>query len=255
MKNNAEKITMVTAYDTPTASIVDEAGIEVVLVGDSLGNVVQGLRDTLSVNMEQMVYHTLMVSRGISRAHLSCDMPFMSYQVSRSDAVRNAGRLVKEGNAESVKIEVNEQYLDTIYSINEAGIPVISHIGLCPQSIHRTGGYRVQGRTEEEGRKLLELAQSSQEAGAFMIVLESIPSGVAEKITSSLDIPTIGIGAGNMCDGQVLVFHDMTGLSPDPLPRFAKKYAQGRKIFLDATKNYIEDVKGKRFPAKSNEYE
>ncbi len=255
MKINAEKISMITAYDAPIASIVDEAGIDVVLVGDSLGNVVQGRSDTLSVTMDHMTYHTLMVSRGIKRAHLSCDMPFMSYQISKHEAIRNAGRLVKEGNAESVKLEVNEEYLETVYSINKAGIPVISHIGLCPQSIHRTGGYRVQGRSDEEGERLLELARSSQEAGAFLVVLESIPAKLAHRITQSLVIPTVGIGAGNVCDGQVLVFNDMAGLSPEPLPKFTRKYADSRNIFLDATKQYIKDVKESRFPGKENEYE
>lgn len=255
MKDNAEKISMITAYDAPVASIVDEAGIDVVLVGDSLGNVVQGRSDTLSVTMDHMIYHTLMVSRGVKRAHISCDMPFMSYQASKHEAISNAGRLIKEGNAESVKLEVNEEYLETIYSINKAGIPVISHIGLCPQSIHKTGGYRVQGRSDEEGEKLLELAISSQDAGAFLLLLESIPARLAQRITQSLKIPTVGIGAGNVCDGQVLVFNDMAGLSPEPLPKFAKKYADSRNIFLDATKRYIKDVKESKFPGKENEYE
>lgn len=255
MKENAEKISMITAYDTTIASIVDEAGIDIVLVGDSLGNVVQGQKDTLTVTMEHMIYHTAMVSRGVNRAHLSCDMPFMSYQVSREEAIRNAGRLVKEGNAESVKLEINEQYIDTIYYINKAGIPVISHIGLCPQSIHNTGGYRVQGKTDEEGKKLLELAKSSEQAGAFLIVLESIPAELAAKISKQVSIPTVGIGAGERCDGQVLVFNDMVGLSPEPLPRFARKYADARNIFLKAARQYIQDVKEIKFPGRENIYE
>lgn len=255
MKKKAEKISMVTAYDASISSIVDEAGIDVVLVGDSLGNVIQGLDDTLSVTMDQMVYHTLMVSRGVSKAHISCDMPFMSYQASVSEAVKNAGRLVKEGRAESVKLEINEQYIDTIHSINKSGIPVISHIGLCPQSIHNTGGYTLQGKTREQADRLTELAKLSEEAGAFMLVLESIPEKLAAGITGIVKIPTIGIGAGNGCDGQVLVFNDMVGLSPEPLPKFVKKYSEARKLFLDATRKYIREVKQKKFPGKNNVYE
>lgn len=255
MKSNADKITMITAYDATVASIVDDAGIDIVLVGDSVGNVVQGLPNTLSVTMDHMIYHSLIVSRGIKHAHLSCDMPFMSYQTSCSEAVANAGKLVKEGNAESVKLEVNERYIETVYAITKSGIPVVSHIGLCPQSIHSTGGYRVQGRTDEDAEKMIELAQASEEAGAFLIVIESIPSGLARKITEIVNIPTVGIGAGNSCDGQVLVFDDMVGLSPEPLPRFAKKYTNAREIFLDATKRYINEVKSSVFPGKENEYE
>ena len=254
MKKSGEKITMITAYDVCTAEIVDEAGVEIVLVGDSLGNVIQGEKDTLSVTMEEMIYHTLMVSKGLENAHLACDMPFLSYQVSKTEAVRNAGRLIKEGRAESVKLEINKEYIDVIYAVSKAGIPVISHIGLCPQFIHATGGYKVQGRSREDADYLLNLATLSEDAGAFMLVLESIPEKLAQKITKSVNIPTIGIGAGKFCDGQVLVFNDMVGLSKDPQPKFVKKFAEGRKLFKYATKKYIDQVKKGKFPTKDQSY-
>ena len=254
MKKSGEKITMITAYDSCTAEIADESGIEIILVGDSLGNVIQGEPDTLSVTMEEMIYHSLIVSRGIKNAHLSCDMPFLSYQASEIEAVENAGRLIKQGRAESVKLEINEEYIDTIYSINRAGIPVISHIGLCPQSVHVMGGYKVQGRSGKDAEHLLNLAELSEEAGAFMLVLESIPEKLAQKITKSVNIPTVGIGAGKHCDGQVLVFHDMVGLSKDPQPKFVKKFAEGRKLFKDATEKYIDQVKKGKFPGKNQSY-
>ena len=254
MKQSGEKISMITAYDAATAEIVDTAGVDAVLVGDSLGNVIQGLENTLSVTLDEMIYHTKIVSRGIKHAHLSTDMPFLSYQVSVEEAVSNAGRLVKEGNAESVKIEVNDEYIDTIYALYKASIPVIAHIGLCPQSVHVMGGYTVQGKKTEDAENLLNLAHLSEDAGAFMLVLESIPSGLADLITSSVSIPTIGIGAGSTCDGQVLVFNDMVGLSPDPLPKFVTKFAEGRKSFIKATEKYIEQVKKQKFPSKKNSY-
>ncbi len=255
MKENGDKISMITAYDAATAELVDSAGIDSILVGDSLGNVVQGRADTLSVTLEEMIYHTKMVSRGVSNAHLAADMPFLSYQVSVESAVNNAGRLIKEGNAESVKLEVNEEYIDTVYALNKASIPVIAHIGLCPQSVHIMGGYRVQGRNKNDADQMLHLAHLAEDAGAFLIVLESVPSALAEKISTSLSIPTIGIGAGNRCDGQVLVFNDMVGLTPEPLPKFVNKFAEGRKIFIKATEKYIEQVKKQKFPSKKNSYE
>ncbi len=255
MKKRGEKISMITAYDFTTAEIVDEAGVDIVLVGDSLGNVIQGRGNTLSVTVDDMVYHASIVSRGVKRAHVSCDMPFMSYQVSTEDALRNAGRLVKEGNAESVKLEIDFAYIDTIKAITAAGIPVISHIGLRPQCIHAMGGYKIQGKTDIEAKRLLELAKMSQEAGAFLIVLEGIPSSLASVITQSLDIPTVGIGAGAKCDGQVLVFNDMVGLSKGPLPKFVKRFSKGREIFFQATCEYIEEVKKGRFPSSDNVYE
>ena len=255
MKEKGEKISMITAYDSATAEIVDSAGIDSVLVGDSLGNVIQGHENTIPVSLEEMIYHTKIVSRGIKNAHLATDMPFMSYQVSIESAITNAGRLLKEGNAESVKLEINEEYIETIYALNKASIPVIAHIGLCPQSVHVSGGYQVQGRNKDDAEYLLQLAHLAEDAGAFLLVLESIPSRLAQKITTSVSIPTIGIGAGNKCDGQVLVFHDMAGLSPDPLPKFVNKFAEGRRIFIKATEKYIEQVKNQKFPSKKNSYE
>ena len=255
MKENGDKISMITAYDAATAELVDSAGIDSILVGDSLGNVIQGLDNTLAVSLDEMIYHTKIVSRGVKNAHLAADMPFLSYQVSVDSAISNAGRLIKEGNAESVKLEVNEEYIDTVYAINKAGIPVIAHIGLCPQSVHVAGGYKVQGRSKDDADHLLHLAHLAEDAGAFLLVIESIPAPLAEKITKSLSIPTIGIGAGNNCDGQVLVFNDMAGLSPEPLPKFVNKFAEGRKIFIKATEKYIQQVKSRKFPSKNNSYE
>jgi 3-methyl-2-oxobutanoate hydroxymethyltransferase len=248
MKSRGEKIVMVTAYDAATANIIDESGVDIILVGDSLGNVIQGLPDTLSVTIDEMVYHTKIVSRGIRRAHLCGDMPFMSYQASKEDAIRNAGRFVKEGRAESVKIETNENYLDTIYAIQKAGIPVMAHIGLCPQSVLLTGGYRVQGRRDNDAKRLIELAKSAEDAGAFSLVLESIPQELAKKITESINIPTIGIGAGPFCDGQVLVINDLVGFSPEPLPRFVKRYANLREAMSKAVKEFADEVKDGTFP-------
>jgi 3-methyl-2-oxobutanoate hydroxymethyltransferase len=255
MKKEGPKIVMVTAYDANTAGIIDEAGVDIVLVGDSLGNVVQGQPNTLPVTIEDMIYHTKIVSRGIVNAHLSADMPFMSYQASKKEALRNAGRLVKESGAESVKLEVNEDYVETLYSINRAGIPVIGHIGLCPQSVHGMGGYRVQGRGSKEARRLLDLAKAVESAGAFSILIESIPWTLAEEITKSVKIPTIGIGAGPGCDGQVLVINDLLGLSPEPIPKFVKKYANLREVVDRSTKAFIEDVRAGVFPSEEHSYD
>ncbi len=254
MKGHRRKIVMVTAYDAATANIIDEAGVDIILVGDSLGNVIQGLPNTLPVTMEEMVYHTKIVSRGVGRAHLCGDMPFMSYQASKEDAIRNAGRFIKEAKAESVKLETNESYLDTIYAIQKAGIPVMGHIGLCPQSIHITGGYKVQGRKEHEADLLLELAKSIEDSGAFSLVLESIPQELAKKITESITIPTIGIGAGPFCDGQVLVINDLVGISPEPLPRFVKRYANIREIMAKAVRDFVDEVKEEVFPDTQHIY-
>jgi len=254
MKRQEEKIVMVTAYDAATANIIDEAGVDIVLVGDSLGNVIQGLPNTLPVTMDEMIYHTKIVSRGVKHAHLCGDMPFMSYQVSKEEAIRNAGRFIKEAGAESVKLETNEQYLDTIHAIFKAGIPVMGHIGLRPQSIHVMGGYRIQGRETEEARRLLDLAKAAEEAGAFSLVLESIPQQLAKKITESISIPTIGIGAGASCDGQVLVINDLVGLSPEPIPRFVKRYANLREVMTKAVRDFIDEVKEGDFPDAEHSY-
>ena len=254
MKERGEKIAMITAYDATVAAIVDAAGVDVVLVGDSLGNVVQGLEDTLSVTLDEMIYHTKIVSRGVARAHLCSDMPFLSYQKSPEDAIESAGRLLKEGQAESVKLEINEEYVDTVYRIQKAGIPVVAHIGLCPQSVHVMGGYKVQGCLSGEREELLNLAKSCEQAGAFMIVVESVLSTVAGDITESLKIPTVGIGSGADCDGQVLVVNDMIGLTPEPLPKFVKKYAEVAEAISDSTKKYVEDVKKGTFPSQEHSY-
>ncbi len=254
MKERGEKIAMITAYDATIAAIVDAAEVDMVLVGDSLGNVVQGLEDTLSVTLDEMIYHTKIVSRGVAHAHLCSDMPFLSYQKSPEDAIGNAGRLLKEGRAESVKLEVNEMYVDTVYRIQKAGIPVVAHIGLCPQSVHVMGGYKVQGGSTEERKALLNLAKSCEQAGAFMVVIESVLSGVAKEITEGLAIPTVGIGSGADCDGQVLVVNDMIGLTPEPLPKFVKKYAQVADAISDSTKKYVEDVKKGTFPSQEHSY-
>ncbi len=254
MKDRGEKIAMITAYDATVAAIVDAAEVDVVLVGDSLGNVVQGLGDTLSVTLDEMIYHTKIVSRGIARAHLCSDMPFLSYQKSPEDAIQSAGRLVKEGKAESVKLEVNEMYVDTLYRIQKAGIPVIAHIGLCPQSVHVMGGYGVRGGLPGEPEELLNLAKSCEQAGAFILVMESVLSEVAKEITENLEIPTVGIGCGASCGGQVLVVNDMIGLTADPLPKFVKRYAAVRDEILGSTKKYVEEIKKGVFPSQEHSY-
>lgn len=254
-KKRNEKIVTLTAYDAATARIIDETGVDIILVGDSLGNVIQGLDKTLEVTMDEMIYHTKIVSRGVNRAHLCGDMPFMSYQSSIEVAIRNAGRFIKDGRAESVKIETNENYLETIYAIQKAGIPVMGHIGLCPQSVLMTGGYKIQGREKNEAKRLVGLANSIEDAGAFSIVLESIPLKLAKKITKSIGIPTIGIGAGPYCDGQVLVINDLVGLTPDPAPKFVKKYANVRQIMTKSVIEFRDEVQCGTFPSLSHSYD
>ena len=254
-KKRNEKLVVLTAYDASTANIIDETGVDIILVGDSLGNVIQGLGNTLQVTMDEMLYHTKIVARGVKDAHLCSDMPFMSYQASKHDAVNNAGRMIKEGGAESVKIELTDAYVESIYAIQKAGIPVIGHIGLCPQSVLKMGGYRIQGREEIEAQGLFELARKAEDAGAFSIVLESIPQGLAKKITESINIPTIGIGAGPFCDGQVLVINDMVGLSPDPIPKFVKKYANLRQIMAKSVEEFRDEVRSGVFPSMNHSYD
>ncbi len=254
MKNDA-KVVMVTAYDATTANIVDEAGVDIILVGDSLGNVIQGSPHTLAVTMDEMIYHTKIVSRGIKNAHLCADMPFMSFQLSREEAIRNAGRLVKEAGAESVKIEIAKEQLETLSGIYNVGIPVIGHIGLRPQAIHYMGGYKLQGRTRQEADDLMALAREVEEAGAFSLLLEGIPQNLATKITEAVGIPTIGISAGPGCDGQVLVINDLLGLSEEPLPKFVKKYANLRRIMTASTKQYAEEVRNGLFPSAEHSHD
>lgn len=253
-KSNGEKITMLTAYDYPFARIVDEAGIDMVLVGDSLGMVVQGLENTLPVTMDEMVYHTKMVSRAVQRAMVVADMPFMSYQVSVAEAVRNAGRFLKEAAAEAVKIEGGSEVVDRVRAMVTSDIPVVAHIGLTPQAIHRMGGFKVQGKTEEQRKKLVEDALALQDAGAFCMILEAIPMDLAREITSKLSIPTIGIGAGPFCDGQVLVLHDLLGLFDRFVPKFVRRYASLKEESIKAIKAYIDDVKQGRFPSEEESF-
>ncbi len=254
MKKKGVKISSLTAYDYMTAKILDEAGIDVILVGDSLANVFQGNDTTLPVTMDEMIYHTKAAAKGISRAMLVVDLPFMSYQLSTDEGFRNAGRIMKETSAGAVKLEGGVRVADTIKKITDAGIPVMGHIGLTPQSIYQFGSYRERGKTEEEAEEIIRDAKAVEEAGAFSIVLEKIPAALAKKITSELKIPTIGIGAGVHCDGQILVSPDMLGLYVDFHPRFVRHYAELNKEISEAVKKYIEDVKETKFPNKEESY-
>lgn len=253
-KAEGKRLSMLTAYDYSTAKLEDEAGINGILVGDSLGNVVLGYDDTIPVTMEDMIHHGAAVARGAKDALVVIDMPFMSYQISVEDALRNAGRLMKEGHAGAVKLEGGEEVCPQIRAMVNAGIPVMAHLGLTPQSIHAFGGYKVQGKTEAAAKKLLEDAKRVQEAGAFSVVLEAVPSKLAAMITEELDIPTIGIGAGNGCDGQILVYQDMLGMFSDFTPKFVKRYANVGEVMKEAFRGYIEEVESGVFPAKENEY-
>lgn len=253
-KQEGKKISMLTAYDYSTAKLEDEAGIQGILVGDSLGNVVLGYEDTIAVTMEDMIHHGAAVARGAKNALVVVDMPFMSYQVSVEEAVRNAGRLMKEGHAGAVKLEGGESVCPQIRAIVNAGIPVMAHLGLTPQSIHAFGGFKVQGKTEAAAKKLLEDAHKVQKAGAFALTLEAVPSKLAAMVTEQLDIPTIGIGAGNGCDGQILVYQDMLGMFSDFTPKFVKRYANVGEVMKDAFRGYINEVESGAFPSKENEY-
>ncbi len=248
MKTRHEPITMLTAYDYPTAMVMDQAGVEIILVGDSLGMVELGYESTLPVTMEDMIHHCKAVSRGAKYALLVGDMPFMSYQTTTSEAVRNAGRFLQEAGMNAIKLEGGSERAETVRAIVNAGIPVMGHLGLTPQSIHKFGSYRPQGRDAEAAYKLLEDAQSLQEAGCFSLVLESIPGRLAELVSQYLDIPTLGIGAGVGCDGQVLVTHDLLGLFERFTPKFVKQYAHLASEMRNAFSAYKEDVKAKVFP-------
>jgi 3-methyl-2-oxobutanoate hydroxymethyltransferase len=250
MKQQGKKITTLTAYDYPFARILDQAGIDSILVGDSLGMVVQGRETTLPVTMDEMLYHTAMVARACQRALVIGDMPFMSYHGALNDAVQNAGRFLKEAGASAVKLEGGADVCPVITALAKAGIPVQAHIGLTPQSVHQMGGFRVQ-RNEE---RLLKDAKDVEAAGAFSVVLEGIPSPISEKITQALKIPTIGIGAGPHCDGQVLVLHDMLGINDRFLPKFVKKYADLAAAAGKGVADYIEEVQQGRFPSDEYEY-
>jgi len=254
MKKKNEKITMLTAYDYLMASQLDECGIDIILVGDSVGNVVLGYKNTIPVTMDEMLHHCSAVARGVKRAMVVGDMPFMSYQASVEEAVRNAGRFLKESKVEAVKLEGGDEVLNTVKKIVDSGIPVMGHLGLTPQSLHKFGGYGVRGEGEEEAHKILNDAKKLEKAGAFSIVLEKVPAALAQKITSEINIPTIGIGAGVDCDGQVLVTHDMLGLFEKFKPKFAKRYGQLGKEMKKCYGEYIKEVKSKKFPLKEHSY-
>lgn len=253
-KAERQKITMLTAYDYPFAKIVDEAGIDAILVGDSLAMVVQGIENTLPVTMEEMLYHTKMVSRAAKNAMVIGDMPFLSYQTGIEDAVRNAGRFLKEGGAHAVKLEGGARVSNQIKAITMHDIPVMAHIGLTPQSVYRMGGYKVQGKDDYGAEMLIEDARAVEDAGAFAVVLEAVSSSLAERITLELNIPTIGIGAGTYCDGQVLVLHDILGLFERFTPKFVKRYANLKDEALKAVKAYKEEVEKGTFPSEDHSF-
>ncbi len=254
MKHSGNKISMLTAYDYTTARLLDEAGVNTILVGDSLGNVVLGYEDTISVTMEDMIHHSAAVARGAKNALVVTDMPFMSYQTGVYDAVVNAGRLMKEGRAGAVKLEGGAEICPQIEAIVAAGIPVVSHLGLTPQSINAFGGFKVQGKTEAAAKKLIEDAKAIEAAGAFAVVLECVPAKLAKLVTDSIQIPTIGIGAGAGCDGQVLVVYDMLGMFSDFKPKFVKHFANAGDVIREAVKSYIEEIDNGTFPAEEHCY-
>ena len=254
MKRKGQRIPMLTAYDYPTAKLVDEAGVPIILVGDSLGQVVLGYDSSVNVTMEDMLHHTRAVVRGAQHALIVGDMPFMSYQSDIPTAIRNAGRFLQEAGAQAVKLEGGETVATTARRIVECGIPVMGHIGLTPQSVNQLGGYRVQGRTPEAAAQLIRDAQALQDAGAFSIVLECVPAPLSRIITQRLSIPTIGIGAGAHCDGQVQVLHDMMGLFTDYVPKHAKRYAFLADVFKEAAARYVREVQEEAFPTEKESF-
>ncbi len=253
-KADGPPLTVLTAYDYPTARILDRAGIDVILVGDSLGMVVLGYPDTVSVTMDEMVHHTAAVARGTERALVVADLPFLSYQVNVEEAVRNAGRLVKEARADCVKLEGGRSQCDKVAAIVRAGMPVMGHVGLTPQTATQLGGFKVQGRTPAAAQALVEDARALEAAGAFSVVLECVPSGLAAEVTRALSIPTIGIGAGPGCDGQVLVLHDLVGLFDRFVPKFAKRYADASGEIRRAVEAYRDEVTAGAFPGPEHEF-
>lgn len=253
-KADGDKITMLTAYDYSTAKLMDETGVNAILVGDSLGMVMLGYEDTLSVTMEDMIHHTAAVARGAEHALVVGDMPFMSYQTSVYDAVVNAGRLMKEGRCHAVKLEGGAAVCPQIKAITEASVPVMAHIGLTPQSVNAFGGFKVQGKSEEDARRLIEEAKAVEKAGAFAVVLECVPAKLAALITESISIPTIGIGAGASCDGQVLVYQDMLALFSDFKPKFVKHFANAGEVMRQGFAEYIREVKAGTFPAEEHTF-
>lgn len=245
---------MLTSYDYPMAKLVDEAGMDSILVGDSLGNVVLGYESTIPVTMDDMIHHIKAVVRGVKRAMVIGDLPFMSYHLSKEESVRNAGRILQEGGAQAVKLEGGREVAEAIRAMVAAGIPVIGHLGLTPQSVNQMGGYKVQGKDVETARKLVEDAKAIQEAGVFSIVLEGVPALLAKHITEILDVPTIGIGAGPHCSGQVLVAHDLLGLYGGVSPKFAKRYANLKDNIMKALEEYKDDVVNKKFPGPEHSF-
>lgn len=254
MKERGEKIAMLTAYDYSTARLLDEAGVPVLLVGDSLGMVMLGYDSTLPVTMEDMLHHVRAVVRGSKRAHVVADMPFLSYQTSPEDALRNAGRLLQEGGAQSVKLEGGAEMAPTVRRLVSVGIPVMGHLGFTPQSVHQFGGYRVQGRSKEAALRLISDALALEEAGVYAIVLEMVPAHLARLVTERVRVPTIGIGAGPYCDGQVQVVHDMLGLYPDFTPKHAKQYARLGEVIRQAVTAYMEEVRQGAFPTEEHSH-
>lgn len=255
MKHRGEKISMLTAYDYTMARIVDAAGIDIILVGDSASNVMAGHETTLPITLSQMIYHTSCVVRGAERALIVADLPFMSYQNTTKEALISAGKMMKEAGAHAVKLEGGAFIVETVQKIVGAGIPVMGHLGLTPQSIYKFGTYKVRATEEDEANRLIEDALSLEKAGVFALVLEKIPAGLARKVTEMLSVPTIGIGAGASCDGQVLVLHDMLGLNKDFNPRFIRRYADMNTVMTGAVQNYISDVKSSAFPNENEQYD
>jgi 3-methyl-2-oxobutanoate hydroxymethyltransferase len=254
MKREGRKIAMLTAYDYTMARILDEAGAHVVLVGDSLGMVVQGRKNTLGVNLDHMIYHSHCVSKALARAHLVCDMPFMSYQSSIEEAVKNCGKVLKQGHAEAVKVEGGEEIAATVKRLTELGIPVMGHVGLKPMHVHLMGGYKVQGRDLKSEKQILKDAKALEKAGAYSLVLEGIPADLAQKISHSLKIPTIGIGSGPHCDGQVLVIYDLLGMYQEIQPKFVRRYANLFETITDSVKRYMNDVQSGTFPSEKESF-
>jgi len=254
-KKRGEKITMLTAYDYSMAKLIDESGINMILVGDSLGMVMLGYEDTLSVTMEDMIHHTKAVTRGAKNALIVADMPFMSYQASVYDAVCNAGRLMKEGRAQAVKLEGGKEVFPQIEAITKASIPVVAHLGLTPQSLNVFGGFKVQGKSEEAAKKLIEDAKGAEAAGAVAVVLECVPAKLAELISKQINIPTIGIGAGAGCDGQILVYQDMLGMFSDYVPKFVKRFADVGSVMKEAFQAYGDEVRAGSYPAQEHTFQ
>lgn len=254
MKADGEKIAMATCYDASFARLIDQSGIDIVLVGDSLGMVIQGQRNTIPVTLNDMVYHSCAVSRGLTRPVLVADMPFMSYQAEFGTALKSAGQLMKKGNAHSVKVEGGVEVAELVYRMSRIGVPVMGHIGLEPQKVHQYGGYKIQGKSSKAEKELIQNAKALEEAGAWAIVLEGIPLEVADKITQTVKIPTIGIASGPLCDGQVLVLYDLLGMDPEFRPRFVKRYLDLSELIPNAVRTYVQEVKEKKFPDEEHSF-